>query len=141
MTNEYLEIQLAKWKRLWLVNIGASCTLLATAVSDIPNQHNMESPGWYGIWLILQLAALIPAVILLSGGEWRKLPFSERLHTIFGYLAVAWLVLAAFGIKTTFSLGSWPIIWNFLCLFGIALGLGYWFLYRKYISASESTFL
>jgi len=141
MTTDYLEKQLANWKRFLLVSIGAAGTLLATAIADIPNHPDMYFPGWYAVWFILQLATFTPAVMLLLGSELRKLPLGERLNTIFGYLAVAWIVLIAFGLKLAFATVSWPMLWNFLSVIGIVMGIVYWLLRRKYINAPEATFL
>lgn len=141
MTTDYLEKQLANYGRVLLVCIGAAVTLLATAIADMPNHPNMYFPGWYAVWFILQLATITPAVVLLLGSELRKLPFAERLNTIFGYLAVAWIVLVAFGLKIANSgTISWPSLWSFLSGIGIMMGIVYWLLRRKYINAPEATF-
>lgn len=140
MTTDYLEKQLANYKRLLLACIGAAVTLLATAVADMPNHPDMYFPGWYAVWFILQLATITPAVVLLLGSELRKFPFAERLNTIFGYLAVAWLVLVAFGLKIAYNTMAWIWVWNFLSGIGIVMGIVYWLLRRKYINAPEATF-
>lgn len=140
MTIDYLEKQLANWKQLLWVSIGAGSTLLATAIADIPNHPNMFFPGWYGVWFFLQLATFTPAVVLLFGSAFRELPIAARLNTIFGYLAVAWMVFIAFGVKlANIAMISWLLY--FLGVFGIVMGLVYWFLRMKYIDAPEATFL
>jgi uncharacterized membrane protein len=140
MTTEDLEKKLAKWKSVLLVIIGAGVTLLATAVADIPNHPYMYFPGWYAVWFILQLATFTPAVALLLGSEMRKLPFAERLNTIFGYLAVAWIVSIAFVLKLAFNSYSWPLLWTLLSVLGIVIGIAYWLLRRKYVNAPEAKF-
>lgn len=140
MTIDYLEKQLANWKQLLLVSIGAGGTLLATAIADIPNHLNTFFPGWYGVWFILELATFTPAIVLLFGGALRELPIAARLNTIFGYLAVAWLILIAFGLKLSDIVTvSW--LWYSLSVIGIVMGMVYWFLRMKYIDAPEATFL
>ena len=99
MDIDHLEELLASWKRVLLVCLGASVTLLATAIADIPNNPNPYFPGWYGVWFILQLATVTPALVLVFGSQLRKLPLAERLHTVFGYLVVAWIVLVSLGLK------------------------------------------
>lgn len=141
MTTAYLEQQLATYKHVLLVCIGAAVTLLATAVADMPNHPTLYFPGWYGVWFILQLATITPAVVLLLGTELRKLSFAERLNTIFGYLLAAWIVLVAFGLKiANTDMISWPLLWSFLSGIGITIGIVYWLLRRKYINAPEATF-
>ena len=141
MTTDYLEKQLANYKRLLLASIGAAVTLLATAVADIPNHPDMYFPGWFAVWFILQLATVTPAVVLLLGSELRKLAFAERLNTIFGYLAVAWVVLIAFGLKlASMILISLPLLAIFLSGIGVAMGIVYWLLCKSHINAPEAIF-
>jgi magnesium-transporting ATPase (P-type) len=141
MTTEYLEKQLANYKQVLLASLGAAVTLLATAIADMPNRPAMYFPGWYAVWFVLLLATFTPAVILLAGSEWRKLPFAERLNTIFGYLAATWIVLVAFGLKSNNAGAiSWPTWWSFLSGIGIVMGIVYWFLRRRYLNSPEAIF-
>lgn len=141
MTTDYLEKQLVNYQRLLLASIGAAVTLLATAVADMPNHPDMYFPGWFAVWFILQLATITPAVVLLLGSELRKLPFAERLNTIFGYLAVAWVVLIAFGLKVASMIAiSLPLLAIFLSGIGVAIGIVYWLLRRSHINAPEAMF-
>jgi hypothetical protein len=140
MSIDYLEKQLAHWKQLLLVCIGAGGTLLASAIADIPNHANMNFPGWYGVWLILQLATITPAVLLLLGSAIRELPIAARLNTIFGYLTVTWMVLIAFGLKLS-NIVTITWMWYFLGIFGSVMGIVYWVLRMKYIDTDEATFL
>ncbi len=141
MTMDYLEKQLASYQRLLLAGTGAAVTLLATAVADIPNHPEIFFPGWYAVWFILQLATIMPAVVLLLGSELRKLPFASRLNTISGFLAIAWVVLAAFGIKLAGMVSiSLPVL--AICLGGIgaAIAIAHWLLHRSVIDAPEAMF-
>ena len=137
MTIDYLEKQLENWKRWLLVSSGAAITLLATSIADIPNYSNPSFPGWFAIWLILQLGTTPAGFGLLSGKGWRTLPLAERLNTAFGYLTVAWITLLAFGFKAVW-LPS--ILWFLIFGLGIALAVAYLTLRRTRIDSPEEMF-
>jgi hypothetical protein len=141
MTIEDLEKLLAKYQHMLLVTAGAGVTLLATAVADLPNHPQMYFPGWYAVWFILQLATVIPVAVLLLGNGFVQLPFAERLNTIAGYSAVAWIVLAASGLRVANTGAiSFLWLWVFLGCLGIALSLVYWLLRRRLIHSPEANF-
>lgn len=141
MTIEYLEKQLALYKLVMVGCVGGGLTLLATALADLPNHYAINYLGWYGVWLILLLATISPAVALLVGSEFRRLPFADRLNTVFGFLFAAWLVLLGFSIKTANTgFTPWaPVLW-FSGIVGAALGIAYWLVRRKYLNAPELSF-
>jgi hypothetical protein len=139
VTIEYLEKVLVNWKRILLVNVGASITLLATAIADIPNHPNPFFPGWYGVWFILQLATTIPVLVLVLSGRMRKLSLAERLDTIFGFCLAAWIALISFGLKSQDLISNSFLSLSY-CGVGIALGMIYWLLRRRCVSAPEATF-
>lgn len=141
MTPDYLEKQLANYQRMLLALAGAVVTLLATAFADIPNHLNPYFPGWFGVWFVLQLAAITPAVVLLLGSEMRKLPFAGRLNTVFGFVAAAWVALVAFGVELAGLISvSPPLLAIFLAGSGVAIGLVYWLLRRSHVNAPEAMF-
>ncbi len=99
MATDSLENNLANFKRILLIWIGAVVTLLIVAIADIPNFQSPYFPGWYGIWLIIQVGTISPSIMLIIGSGFRKLPFPERFNTLFAYLVVSWVALVAFAIK------------------------------------------
>lgn len=141
MTIEYLEKQLALYKLIMVGCIGSGLTLLATALADFPNHFAVSYVGWYGVWLILLLATIAPALALLVGSEFRRLPFADRLNPVFGFLLAAWFVLLGFSVKTANSgLTLWaPVLW-FSGIAGAVLGISYWLVRRKYLNAPDLRF-
>ena len=133
-----LEKRLEIWKRVLFINIGASFTLLATGIAELPNISRPYFPGWYGVWFIVQLASLLPGFVLLWGKHWMQMPLRERLNTIFGYFVVAWITLLPVGIR----MGSnTPDSFNFLFLgCAIAITIGYWRLRRMSIETQNEIF-
>jgi hypothetical protein len=157
MATDSLENNLANFKRVLLIWVGAVVTLLAVAISDIPNMHSPYFPGWYGVWLIIQMGTISPSIMLLFGSGFRKLPFPERLNTIFAYFVVSWIALVAFVIKSgtflrmnisTYFGFAYPIgititltqLYEFVGIIGASIGIAYWILQRKYITSSEAKF-
>ena len=121
--------------------IGASISLLATAIVDIPNQHDVYIPGWYAVWFIIQLATITPPVVLTLGSVWRNLPFHLRINTIFGYFVVGWITLLAVGVKlASGSAISLLELAFFLTGIGVVIGILYWLLRRGYLDSPESLF-
>ncbi|MGB7539383.1 MAG: hypothetical protein WBM17_12665 [Anaerolineales bacterium] len=151
------ENNLANFKRVLLIWVGAAVTLLAVAIADIPNNRSPFFPGWYGVWVVLQVGAITPAVLLLFGSGFRKLPFPERLNTLFAYLAVSWIVLVAFVIKSgrfftrnittyfgfangigiTFTMTQ---LYAMTGIIGAGIGIAYWILQHKFMSSPEAMF-
>jgi len=157
MATVSLENNLAKFKRVLLIWAGAVLTLMAVAIADIPNYHFLFFPGWYGVWLIIQVGTISPAIMLLFGSGFKKLPFPERLNTIFAYFAVSWISLVAFVIKSGSFLSmhiptyfgfahgigitvTLTQLYEFVGIMGVAIGIAYWILQRKYLSSSEAMF-
>jgi len=138
MTPEYLQKQLEIWKRALLVGLGASVTLLATAIADIPDSPPPHFPGWFAVWFMLQLATTPAGFALLVGKSWRALALSDRLNTAFGYLGVAWITLLAFGFKAG---SSAPGALSLLVIgLGVVLAMGYVRLRRTRANAPEEMF-
>lgn len=157
MATDSLENNLAKFKRVLLIWVGAVVTLLAVAVSDVPNSHSLYFPGWYGVWLVMQVGTISPSIMLLFGSGIKKLPFSQRLNTIFAYFILSWITLVAFVIKSgtflsmnistyfgfangmgiTFTLMQ---LYEFVGIIGASIGIAYWILQRKFITSPEAMF-
>jgi hypothetical protein len=95
MPTDSLENNLAKFKRVLLIWVGAVATLLAVAIGDIPNSHSPCFPGWYGVWIVVQVGTITPAIMLLFGSGFGRLPLPERLNPLFAYLFVRWIALVA----------------------------------------------
>jgi len=101
--NEIMEKQLDNWKKVLLGYVGATVTLILIALIELPTQiintHEtrfVSIDGWLGPWFILEIASLVPGLILLL--SWRQMPLAQRMPTGFGFLAVAWLNLLAFNL-------------------------------------------
>jgi hypothetical protein len=157
MPTDSSESNLAKFKRVLLIWVGAAITLLAVAIADIPNNHSPLFPGWYGVWIVVQVGTITPAIMLLVGSGFRKLPLQERLNPLFAYLVASWIALVACVIKSgmffrmniptyfgfangtgiTFTLTQLYVIAGII---GAAIGIAYWILQRKYISSPEAMF-
>lgn len=138
MDIDTLEKRLEIWKRILFINIGASITLLATGIAELPNISKPYFPGWYGVWFIVQLASLLPGFVLLWGKHWMQMPLRERLNTIFGYFVVAWITMLPIGIRMG---PNAPDSFNFLFLgCAIAIAIGYWWLRRKSIEIQGEIF-
>ena len=157
MATDSLENNLANFKRVLLIWVGAVVTLLAVAVSDVPNGHSPYFPGWYGVWLIMQVGTISPSIMLLCGSGFKKLPFSERLNTIFAYFVVSWIGLVAFVIKSGMFLSmhiatyfgfangigitvTLTQLYEFVGIIGASIGIVYWILQRKFINSPEAMF-
>jgi hypothetical protein len=125
-----LHKRLDHWKHILFVDLGALTVLWLQALLHYQESHHLVfEADWYSVWFIVQLAALLPGFVLLWGKHWMQIPLSERLHTIFGYFAVAWLTLLPVGVRIgpdtskSFNL--------FLLGCALAIGVGYWQLHRK----------
>jgi hypothetical protein len=131
--------------------------LLAVAIADIPNMHSPYFPGWYGVWLIIQMGTISPSIMLLFGSGFRKLPFPERLNTIFAYFIVSWIALVAFVIKSgtflhmhiptyfgfAYGIGitvTLTQLYEFVGIIGASIGIAYWILQRKFLNSPEAMF-
>ena len=138
MEIDSLEKKLMLWKQILFIVLGASITLLATGVGELP-MGNPFFPGWYAVWFVIQLAAILPGFVLLLGKHWVKLPLKERLNTIFGYFAVAWIVFLAFGVRSLVL----PLPGSYWWIAGLALVMiagSYGWLYRKLFHTPEEIF-
>ncbi|HLO18591.1 MAG TPA: hypothetical protein VK206_27415 [Anaerolineales bacterium] len=125
------------WQHILFINIGASIALLATGVADLPNISSPYFPGWYGVWFVVQLASFLPGFVLLFGKHWVQLPLRERLTTIFGYFAVAWITWLPAAIRA--GTPSLYIIRLFLsgC---VIIAIGYRWLRRKSVETPSEMF-
>jgi hypothetical protein len=116
---ETLEVQLQKWRKILLVFLGAGATLFLMAVVDFParmatlrQDGNTLVDGWFGIWFLLLIASLTPAILLLMP-RWRKSQLEQRAATGYGFLGVAWLLMAGFSLRMNVLL---PAIGHFIFL-------------------------
>lgn len=139
MTREYLQSQLELWRRWLLVSAGAAATLLATALADAPNPVPRPFfPGWYALWLILEIGLVTPGISMLLARGWRMLPLDERRDTAFGYLLAAWVVFVALYIQAERTSSG---MLGFLVLAGgLTLAVAYWRARRWPARVSEELF-
>ena len=131
MTTDNLRKGLIVWKRLLVISVGMYALLLASAVAEaVPRWGFSYSATWLYAWVIFQVLITPVGFVLLLNKRWRQLPLAERLDTAFGYLAVAWGAVFAFGIA---SKGDDIVLYVVLLVVGcsaIALALSYWWLRR-----------
>ena len=102
----------------------------------VQNAYNfLLPPERYWLWLIVELVAFVPAVILSFHPLWRKVALTKRIDLIFGYLLAGWVTLLSLGAQDPLNVGNG---YNVLVIFYLlALGLGYWWLRRKKDRAEE----
>lgn len=117
---ETLEVQLQKWQKTLLVFLGAGATLFLTALIDFParmatlrEDGNTLIDGWLGIWFLLLIACLTPGILLLLAPRWRKSQLEQRAATGYGFLGVAWLLMAGFSLRMNVML---PALGHFIIL-------------------------
>ena len=117
---ETLEVQLQKWRKILLVFLGAGATLFLTALIDFParmatlrEDGNTLIDGWLGIWFLLLIACLTPGILLLLAPRWRKSQLEQRAATGYGFLGVAWLLMAGFSLRMNVML---PALGHFIIL-------------------------
>ena len=125
-----LEKRLEVWKRILFVTLGASLTLFVQALLKyLETQSLVFDADWYGAWFVVQLASFLPGFVLLWGKHWMQIPLRERLNTIFGYFAVAWVTFLPIGIRMErYESKSF----NFVLLGCAAItAIGYWSLRHK----------
>ncbi len=136
--------------KTWLSLIAGGClTLLALAISNKPDEGILRSGhwNWYLVWLMLQLVALPLAGVFVFSKSWRELAWQERVNSLFSYLAVEWLFVAALFIKLQSDEGDWLFVGlsgllllaGFIGL-GLALALSYWWLRRSKSDLPEEMF-
>lgn len=119
--------------------IGANSTFLLVTIADLPNQTNPWFPGWYGIFVILSVAIMVPVFWLLFSPVWKSRPISERLPLVFGFAALEWLLLLALGFKlaqTTAS--SLPQTMIPIFVLGVLLAVAYGLIQRRLRRTLES---
>ena len=117
---ETLEVQLQKWQKTLLVFLGAGATLFLTVLIDFPSRMaalrqdgNMLVDGWFGLWFLLLIASLTPGILLLLAPRWRKSQLEQRAATGYGFLGVAWLLMAGFSLRMNVML---PALGHFIIL-------------------------
>ncbi|MBU2496420.1 MAG: hypothetical protein KJ935_08005 [Candidatus Omnitrophica bacterium] len=132
---EQLETTLHLWEKGLYIAWGAGLMLLLMALLQMHRMYKSEVWEWYIAWLILEALVAPPGFFILFLPRWRRIPLRERMDTAYGYFAVAWLGLFAFGVQT----GSDPRNWDYgimtiasLIIVGIGLliALTYWLLRR-----------
>jgi hypothetical protein len=145
MILEQMEIRLEKWKRIVWVCLGASAAeLLSSAADSIFNPRRVgidQYYSWIFAWIIVQSAAVAPAILLAAKREWRQVPLPLRFQTVFGSLFASWLALCSFGLHVRFMIDS-PAedIPFFLLIIGLVLGWIYVRLRKQLVTAPESMF-
>ena len=126
---ETLEGQLEKWEKVLLIFLGVGSALFLTALIDLPSRiyefrendsileirgtGSMLVDGWLGIWFLLLIACLIPGILLLASPRWRKSQLEQRAATGYGFLGVAWLLMAGFSLRMNVML---PALGHFIFL-------------------------
>lgn len=161
---EQLEARLPRWEKWLYLTLGAALimlihglikyyenTLLAGLLFSLedqgvdlwqfmPQYSNQlgiifVSPWRLLLWLILELAALLPAAILGLHSRWRRVALARRLDLIGGFLLVGWINLLALGATDPLNVGDGYNV--LVLLYLLLLGGGYWFLRRKRDRAEE----
>ncbi len=108
MTTDHLDDDFVSgnsWSRFWQhwlsVFCGASCTLLALALTNNPNQGILRSNNWnwYLIWALVQMAGLPLVAVFVASKDWHSLQFRARLNSVYAYLALEWVLFSAFFVK------------------------------------------
>jgi hypothetical protein len=137
--DQFLELQLEKWKKLLFVYSGAAGMLLVTSLAELPQweeniarvrERSYTIDPWFGIWFVLLLGCLTPGVFLLAGRSWRLLAPTRRQPVAFGFLACGWAALLAFDLRTL-PLEP-PVLFHGVVLgLGILLGIVYMVLQRR----------
>ncbi len=119
--------------------IGANSTFLLTPIADLPNQTNPWFPGWYGIFVILNVAILVPICWLLIAASWKSRLISERLGLVFGFAALEWLLLLALGLKLAqTAASSLPQTMIPIFVVGVLLAVAYGLIQRRLRRTLES---
>jgi hypothetical protein len=131
-----LQQRLEAWKHILFIIIGASLTLFLQAILNYQETQSLIfQTSWYGVWVVVQLAAFLPGFVLLWGKHWMQIPLLERLTTIFGYFAVAWFTLLPVGLRIDPYSSK---VFNFFWLgCAIVLAVGYWRLRRNLRISNE----
>jgi hypothetical protein len=93
------------------------------------------SPWRLLIWLIIEMAVLVPAAILAFHSAWRKIVLARRLNLIFAYLLAGWVNLLSLAVPDPRSV---PDGYNtVIVVYLLAMALGYGWLRRKKNKAEE----
>jgi hypothetical protein len=100
------EQQLNSWKKALLFLTGATLTLLATSIAEFPEDGGMILPGWFAVWLIIQLTVTPPGIGLLFSSYWRSVPRIERIGPAIGFLSLAWIAALSFAIRSIGALSA-----------------------------------
>jgi hypothetical protein len=102
MNNNDLDILLYKMRSAMLILLGASGTLLLSAIAelDLSKPAEIILPGWFLPWLLILLASTPPGIQLLAGKSWREMASQQRINTAFGFLGAAWGSMLAVGIRS-----------------------------------------
>ncbi len=124
MDTEQLQKQLQVWDRFMYMALGAAITVVASS----PNDY-----GFVGIvWLLIEILTASSGFFLLWGKRWKSLPLTNRLKTIYGYLAASWLslfVMLILGAEVGYGL--------FILGYTIFLGIIYWQIQKKASDSDE----
>jgi hypothetical protein len=145
MILEQMEMRLEKWKRFVWICFGASTALILSAAADLvfnPRRAGTDQyVSWLLVWILIQGAAVAPAILLTSGHEWRKVPLSLRYQCIFGSLAASWIVSFSLGLRLRLVIDA-PTgdVLLLLLLLGLILAWMYFRLRKELITAPESMF-
>ncbi|MEJ5224145.1 MAG: hypothetical protein WHV44_06780 [Anaerolineales bacterium] len=155
---DHLENHLSRWEKWLYLCLGAAVIMLLHAViknyentqltglffaleaqgvdvwQAVPQYYRQFSMVYISVgrlilWLVVELAALVPAAILGLHSHWRRVALTRRLDLIGGFLLAGWVNLLALGAADPLNVGDG---YNALVgLYLLALGGGYWLLKRR----------
>ncbi len=162
---ERLEARLPRWEKWFYLTLGAAVimliqgfiknyenTLLTSLMFSLTGPRGVDvwqfiplygyqwsfiylSPWRILLWLVVELAALLPAAILGLHSRWRRVALSKRLDLIGGFLLVGWINLLALGATDPLNMpGGYNAV---VILYLLLLGGSYWSLRRKRDRAEE----
>jgi|WetSurMetagenome_2_1015567.scaffolds.fasta_scaffold729719_1 hypothetical protein len=133
-----LEKNLEIWKKILFIGIGATSTLLATGIAELPNRSQPYFPGWYAVWFIIFLASIIPGFVLLWGKHWLTIPLEKRLNIIFGFFGLTWVTFLSIGTTIIWG-GAHEFVYFLLCL-AVIIAVPYILLRRRTQKKAEEIF-
>lgn len=164
ISTEELEVRLSRWEKWLYLLLGAAVIMLVqgfithdenTRLTGLlfsldaqgldawqfMSQYSYQwlpmyvSPWLLILWLVVEVAALVPAAILGLHSHWRRIALSKRLDLLGGFLLVGWLNLLALGAANPLNVSD---AYNVLVIvYLLALGGGYWGLKRRQERAEE----
>jgi hypothetical protein len=112
---------------------------LFIALAERQDKIDPSSPGWFGVWLVIQMMNTPPGLLLLMSKVWRSYPLSYRMNLAFGYLGLSWCTLLAFVIAITKYMDT-TFEFAFMMVLACVLALIYLFLRKTKAEDPEEMF-